>query len=120
MRLEASVYLHGVNVSTAVGENGGQSTEAGTDLEGDVLRPELGEAGNDTEDVVIGEKVLAEGLLRRMPAHGSRRPKAALALLSMRFSSVAVSSPRTCARTPSVWSTLAGSFRLPRRGCGER
>ena len=120
MRLEPSVELDGVNVSAAVGEELRQRTEARADLEGDVRRAELGEAGDDAEDVVVGEEVLPEGLLRRRPAHGAGRPKAALALLSISCSSVATSSPAQRARTARVWSTLAGSFRLPRSGCGAR
>ena len=35
-------------------------------------------------------------------------------------SSVATSSPRASASTASVWTTFAGSLRLPRNGCGAR
>ena len=46
-----------------VGENARQGAEARADLEGDVVRVELGEPGDDAEDVVVDEEVLAERLL---------------------------------------------------------
>ena len=55
------------------------------------------------------------------PLTASGRPKATLALRSICRSSVAdLLPPRLARGRPSVWSTLAGSFRLPRSGCGER
>ena len=60
----------------------------GPDLEHDVVGVELGEPGDDAEDVVVDEEVLAEGLLRR-DAHGDGRPKAASAFRSIRRSSAA-------------------------------
>ena len=49
---------------------------------------------------------------------GARRRRSALR--SIACSSTSTSSPRASASTASVCSTLAGSFRLPRSGCGAR
>ena len=117
MRRERAVELDRVNVPGAVGEARRQHAEAGTDLEHDVLWAELGETLDHAEDVLVGEEVLAE-LLLRADAHGRR--KAAAALASMRAASSLASSPRASASAATVWTTCAGSFGRPRTGCGAR
>ena len=57
--------------------------EPRADLEDDVGRVELGQPGDDAEDVVVDEEMLPEGLLRLRPAHGAGSPKAALAFRSI-------------------------------------
>src|SRR4029450_3977298 len=104
-----------------VGQVDGQDAEPRPDLEHNVRRVEPGESTDDAEDVLVGEKVLSE-LPPRPCAHGegvaTDSAKAAVAFASMRAATSAVSSPRTSARAATVWTTLAGSFGLPRRGTG--
>ena len=73
-RLERAVELDRVDVRDAVGEIGGEDAEARADLEHAVLRRELGEAADHAEDVLVGEEVLAELLLR---PHAHAAPGAA-------------------------------------------
>ena len=121
VRFEPSVELDGVNVGALLGQHAGQGAEARADLEHDVGGVELGQPGDDAEDVVVDEEVLPERLLGLRPAHGAGSPKAAVAFRSIcLLEQPRSSSPRASARTASVWSTLAGSFRLPRSGCGAR
>src|SRR5262249_38100116 len=77
---------------------------------------EIGEALDHAEDVLVGEEVLAELLLR----DDRHRPKAALAFVSIRAASSSASTPRTSASVASVWTTYAGSFVRPRSACGAR
>ena len=53
-----------MDVADAIGEVARQDAEAGSDLEHDVVAAELGEAADHAEDVLVGEEVLAELLLR--------------------------------------------------------
>src|SRR5262249_47736323 len=94
-----------------------QHAEPRSDLEHDVARRELREPSDHAEDVLVGEEVLAELLLRR-DAHAM--PKQAAAFSSICRSRAGGSSPPACARAASVCTTYAGSFRLPRSGCGAR
>src|SRR5690242_7367771 len=89
----------------------------GADLEDDVVRRQLGQTADHLEDVRVAQEVLAV-LLPGPRAHGSEKHSAALR--SICCSSSAGSSPRACASAASVWTTLAGSFGLPRTGCGAR
>ena len=114
--LERAVELDCVDVRHALGEVRGEDAEAGTDLEHDVVRPELGEPADHAEDVLVGQEVLAEPLLGADHA----RPNAAVAFASSCAASAMGSSPRASASTATVWTTLAGSFGRPRRGCGLR
>ena len=106
-----------MDVSGAVGEAAREDAEARPDLEHDVVSVELGQAFDHAEDVLVGEKVLAE-LLLRTDAHGQRNAAAALA--SIWAASSSGSSPRTSASAATVWTTFAGSFGRPRTGCGAR
>src|SRR5688500_13404838 len=114
---ERAVELDGMDMARAVGEIAGQDAETGADLERDVPGVELGEPADHAEDVLVGEEVLAEPLLRN---HRHGREKAAVAFASMRAASSAASSPRAAASAATVWTTWAGSFGLPRNGCGAR
>ena len=60
MRLEPAVELDGVDVTAALGQEPREDTEPGPDLEGDVVVLQLGKPGDDAEDVVVDEEVLAE------------------------------------------------------------
>jgi hypothetical protein len=60
MGLEALIELDGMHVGAPGAQEIRQGPKAGTDLEDDVTRSELGEACNDAEDVVVGEEMLAE------------------------------------------------------------
>src|SRR5262249_46448799 len=115
--LERAVELDRVDSRDAIGEIRGQDAEARPDLEHDVVDVEVGESADDTEDVVVDEKVLPEPLLRT-DAHRSWNATAAFA--SIWAPSVSTSTPRVCARAATVWMTNAGSFRFPRTGCGAR
>ena len=117
MRLERAVELDRVDVADAVGEVAGEDAEAGADLEHDVIGVELGEPADHAEDVLVGEEVLAQPLLRD-DGHGSA--KAAVAFASIRAASSSASSPRAAASAATVCTTFAGSFGLPRSGCGAR
>src|SRR5688572_19268361 len=59
-RLEGAIELHRVDDSNAIGEIAGENAEARSDLEHDVVVAELGEAADDSQDVLIDEEVLAE------------------------------------------------------------
>ena len=117
VRLERAVELDRVDVRDALGEVPREDAEPGADLEHDVVGVELGEPADHAEDVLVDEEVLAERLLRR-DAHGSRRRRSAFA--SICAASSAASSPRASASAASVCTTLAGSLRRPRTGCGAR
>ncbi len=117
VRLERAVELDGVDVVDAVGEVAREDAEPRSDLEHDVCSVELGEPADDAEDVLVGQEVLAEPLLRR---HVHARPKTAVAFASIWPASSPASSPRTSASVVSVGVTKAGSFVLPRTGCGAR
>src|SRR5262249_49716328 len=93
-----------------------EHAESGPDLEDDVLRPQFGEAADHAEDVLVDEEVLTKLLLRR-DAH---KPNAAVALASILVPSSEASSPRAAASAVTVCTTYAGSFGLPRTGCGAR
>src|SRR5207237_579715 len=101
----------------AIGEIRREHAEAGPDLEHDVCLVELGEPADHAEDVLVDEEVLTE-LLLRANAHGSRNAVDAFA--SIRRPSSSGSSPRVSASAASVCTTYAGSFVLPRTGCGAR
>ena len=115
--LQGSVELHGNDIAHPVGEVDGQRTEAGADLEDDVLRRELGQTADHAQDVLVDEEVLAELALRE-DVHGSEKTAAAFASIC-RVNSLA-SSPRIAASAATVWTTCAGSFVVPRTGWGER
>ena len=122
VRLEAAVELDGVDVARTRSAR----TRVRTPRPGPISSTtssgvELGEPGDDAEDVVVDEEVLAERLPGRRGAHGGGQAEchARVARRSAPRASRRTT-PRASARTASVWSTLAGSFRLPRSGCGAR
>src|SRR5438034_5903711 len=117
LRTERRIELDGVDLLDAVGEKGGQDAQTGADLEHDVALVQLGLPPDHAEDVLVDEKVLPELLLG---PNGHARPRAARALSSMRCASSPGSSPRVSASDATVWTTYAGSFLLPRTGCGAR
>ena len=96
----------------AIGEVAGQHPEPGADLQHDVVRPQLGQAADDAEDVLVDEEMLAELTVRDDSAHG--RENAALAFASICAASSSASSSRAAASASTVWTTFAGSFGLPR------
>ena len=118
VRLERAVELDGVHERDPVGEEARQDAAARADLEHDVVRRELGEPPDHAEDVLVDEEVLAELLLRR-DVLTAGRSSARRSRRSARASSSA-SSPRASASAARVWTTFAGSFGRPRRGCGAR
>ena len=118
VRLERAIELDSVDPRDPVGEIHGEHAEPRPDLEHDVIGVELGEPSDDAEDVLVDEEVLAELLLRQDVHDG--RPKHSAALRSVCRSSAFTSSPRARASAASVCTTYAGSFRLPRTGCGAR
>ena len=103
MRLERRVELYGVHAGDTGGEIPREHTEAGTDLEHDVVRRELCQPADHAEDVLVDEKVLAEPLLRRDVHAGSAKHSAAFS--SICRSSLCGSSPRACASAASVCTT---------------
>ena len=120
VRLEPAVELDGVDVGAALGEEPGEDAEARPDLEHDVVGVELGQPGDDAEDVVVDEEVLAERLLR-CDAHGAGEAEGRVGVpVDLRARAPRAPSPRTSASAASVWRTFAGSLRLPRRGWGAR
>ena len=120
LRLERSVELDSHDTRDAVGEERGEGSEPRADLENHVVAVELGEAADHAEDVLVDEEVLAEVAVRRdrEAAHGSEN--AAVAFASICSARAAASSPRASASAATVWTTKAGSFGRPRRGCGAR
>ena len=120
VRLEAPIELDRMDVGDSLRQVARQNAEPGADLEDDVIRGERREAAGDSEDVVVGEEVLAELAIRRhrVAAHGSS--KASAAFDSICRPSSATSSPRASASIVYVWTTLAGSFGRPRTGWGAR
>ena len=118
VRLERAVELDGVDVGDALGEEARQHAEARPDLEHDVGGVELGEPADHAEDVLVDQEVLAELLLGGRG--GSRQAEAGAAFASIWAASAAGSSPRASASAATVWTTFAGSFGRPRRGCGAR
>ena len=119
VRLEPAVELDRVDVGARSARTACEGPEAGPDLEHDIGGAELRKAGDDPEDVVVGEEVLPERLLRCGRSRRGGRTRRRV-LVDLRSSERASSSPRTSARTASVWTTFAGSLRLPRSGCGAR
>src|SRR5207244_12082657 len=110
--LERLVDLDRVDAADPLGEESREHALAGADLEHDVVRPQLRQPPDHLHDVSVDQEVLAVLLLHR--------PKHAAAFRSIWASSSAGSSPRAWASEASVWTTYAGSFRLPRTGCGAR
>ena len=86
-----------------LGEVAGENAEAGADLEHHVAVAELGEPPDHAEDVLVGEEVLAELLLRDRRVTASA--KAAVAFASIRAASSSASSPRAAASAATVWTT---------------
>src|SRR6185437_2755597 len=116
MRFERSVDLDCVHARDAFREIAGEHAEARTDLEDDVVRVELRESVDHTENVLVDEEVLAQRFLRQ-DVHSEKH---AVALASIWRASWFGSSFRASASASSVWMTYAGSLRLPRTGCGAR
>ena len=109
----------------------GQDAEAAADLEHDVVRRQLGSAGDDAQQIVVDQEVLAELAIgvnvvpaqaARLACRGSRLttredpPGVVLDLVS----SSPYPTPRSSATQRAVCVTLAGSLALPRTGCGAR
>jgi hypothetical protein len=109
-----------VHEGGALDEDLREDSEAGAHLEHDVLRAQVGEAGGHRDDVLVGEKVLAELASPAKRQADQSSPKASSAFASIWRPRSEDSSPRVSARALSVWTTLAGSFRFPRTGCGAR
>src|SRR6185437_13825170 len=115
--LQRAVDLDRMNAADAIGEVAREHALAGADLEHDVVRPQLRQPVEHPEDVRVAQEVLAV-LFLRPRAHGSEKHSAAFR--STCCSSSAGSSARAWASAARVWTTLAGSFRFPRTGCGAR
>ena len=130
-RLERAVDLHDMEVRHLRREELRQHAEPAADLEHDIARVELGRGADHAQDVVVDQEVLAE-LAVGADAEGAQAPEARLARLvahgpstraafaSTLRSSSSYSIPRSSATKRAVWVTFAGSFGLPRSGCGER
>src|SRR5829696_8966998 len=120
VRLETPVELDRVNVGDPLRPVARQNAKTGSDLQNDVPGGERREAAGDSEDVVVGEEVLAKVAVRRhrVAAHGSSKASAAFDSICRPSSST--SSPRASASIVYVWTTLAGSFGRPRTGWGAR
>ena len=120
MRPEAPVELDRMHVGNALRQIARQNAEPSADLENDVPWAKGREAPGDSEDVFVGEKVLAELAVRRhrVAAHGSSKASAAFDSICRPSSST--SSPRASASIVYVWTTFAGSFGRPRTGWGAR
>ena len=77
VRLEPPVDLDGVHVRDAFGEEARQHSESRADLQHNVVGPELGQALDHAQDVLVDEKVLAQVLARcdvRFPLRPGRSP----------------------------------------------
>ena len=119
MRLERTVELDGMDAVNALRQIVGQNSEAGADLEHDVVLLELREAPDHPEDVLVDEEVLAEVAIRfDRELHGSEKAAAAFAAICAPSSSG--SARRIFASSWTVRTTFAGSFGRPRRACGAR
>ena len=131
-RLQRAVHLDHVQVRHLRGEELGEHAEPAADLQHHVGRVELGGGADHAQDVVVDQEVLAElpvgadpegaqppqaRLARLAAAHG---PSTRAAFASTIRSSSSYSLPRSSATKRAVWVTFAGSFGLPRSGCGER
>ncbi len=117
--LEPAVDLDRVDVGHLRREVGGQHPEPGADLEHDVLRPQVGQAVDDPQDVVVEQEVLAEvavglqpqlaepgeGQLARRPVAHRPNANARAALATTCSPSAPASSPRRPATKRSVSST---------------
>ncbi len=112
-RLERTVELDGVDVPDALGQVAREDAEPGTDLEHDVVGVQVGEPTDHAENVLVDQEVLAELLLRLDHSENAADALASICASRSRW-------PRSSARAASVSTTLAGSFGLPRRGCGAR
>ena len=132
--LERAVDLDHVQVADARREVLGQDAESATHLEHHVDVRELGGVGDEAQDVVVDQEVLPELAVRpdpelpqaaeagltgsgRLLTHG---PNTRTAFASTVRSSSSYATPRSAATWRAVWTTLAGSLRLPRSGCGDR
>src|SRR5215471_5885457 len=114
MRLEPTVDLGGVDVCDTLGEVARQHAEPRPHLEHDVVRLESCEPADHAENVLVDEEVLPEVLTRR-DGHSPNTRFAFSSICAARASRLA---PRICASASYVCRTNAGSFRLPRTGCG--
>ena len=93
IRLEPPVELDRVHVRDALREEARQHTEAGADLQHDVVGREPGEPSDHAQDVLVDEEVLPQGLARRdVTAH---RPNTRVAFSSILRSSAVASTSRT-------------------------
>src|SRR5207247_9686215 len=117
LRLEGAVELDGDDLEDAVGQVDGQGAEPGADLEHYVLAGQLRKTADHAEDVLVDEEVLTQLALRE---GGHCSPKTAAAFASICRARSSRSSPRIAASADSVWTTCAGSFVVPRTGCGAR
>src|SRR6266849_511474 len=117
LRREGGIQLDRVDPRNTICEIPRQDAEARPDLEHDVVFGELRQAADDPEDVLVDQEVLPQPLLR---AHRQCSPKAAVAFASICTASASGLAPRASASTATVWTTYAGSFVLPRTGCGAR
>ena len=80
VRLEAAVELDRMHEPDALGEVAGEDTEAGADLEHDVVFLELRESADHAEDVFVDQEVLPQLAVRRdRQLHGSEKTEAAFA-----------------------------------------
>ena len=117
LRTERGVDLDGVDLPHAIRQERRQDAETWPDLQHDVVLVKVGETADDAQDVLVDEEVLPELLLG---ANGHENPNKARAFASICRPSSAGSSPRVSASTATVCTTYAGSFVLPRTGCGAR
>ena len=117
VRLERRVELDRVHARDAVGEVARQHAEAGPDLEHDVVRRRARRAGRSRRGC-SRRRGSAGRATSSASAHHSPKHSAALRSICAR----ARADPRRApaASAASVCMTYAGSFGLPRIGCGAR
>ena len=132
-RLELAIDLDRRHVRDLRRQVLGQRSDAGADLEHDVLRPQVGEPIDHLEQVVVEQEVLPELAVRpqavlREPAerplpqllHQTGSANAASALSTTARASSSGSTPRSPAMKRSVSSTIAGRHGRPRCGTGRQ
>ena len=117
LRLERAIELDRVDEPCSLGEAAREDAETRADLEHDVRRAEIAESLDHAEDVLVDEEVLAQRLLGR---DGHANPNAAAAFAWVWAATASTVASRASARTRTVCTTFAGSFRVPRIGCGAR
>src|SRR5205814_8858916 len=115
LRPEGGIELDRIDLGHAIREKCREDAEAGPDLEHDVVVGELRQTADHSEHVLVDQEMLPQPFLR---PHRQGSRKAAVAFASICAARASGVAPRASASAATVWTTYAGSFVLPRTGCG--